>query len=165
MSSPGPVFISARELNDNSMRSVTFTIPGDPRGKGRPRFSGKSGRAYTPKETTEYEKLVRQCWCQQIHAPPLFTPFLEGEIRADIRAYFRIPKSESKRHARDLAQERSGYPKKPDVDNIAKIVLDALNGLAYEDDRSVTYLTIGKLYGAEPRVEVTLTEVRYTYVW
>lgn len=156
MSSPGPVFISARELNDNSMRSVTFTIPGDPTGKGRPRFSGKSGRTYTPKKTSDYENKVRQCWSQQTRTSPLL-----GEIRADITAYFRIPQSTSKRHARELAQERTGCPKMPDVDNIAKIILDSLQGLAFDNDKDVTYLTVGKLYGAEPRVEVTLTEIRY----
>ena len=136
------------------MRTVTFTIPGDPVGKGRPRFSNRSGHAYTPQRTTEYEDKVRLYYSRETRCTTL-----HGEIRADIRAYFRIPKSTPKKKAAELAEERTGCTKAPDADNIAKVVLDALNGLAYDDDKAVTYLTVGKLYGAEPRVEVTLTEV------
>ena len=136
------------------MRTVTFTIPGDPVGKGRPRFSNRSGHAYTPQRTTEYEDKVRLYYSRETRCTTL-----HGEIRADIRAYFRIPKSTPKYKQQILAEERTGCTKAPDADNIAKVVLDALNGLAYDDDKAVTYLTVGKLYGAEPRVEVTLTEV------
>ena len=52
-----------------------------------------------------------------------------------------------------------GCGTKPDADNIAKAVLDALNGLAYTDDSKVTRLVVVKLYGTEPRVEVKLTEM------
>ena len=136
------------------MRTVTFTIPGDPVGKGRPRFSNRSGHAYTPQRTTEYEDKVRLYYSRETRCTTL-----HGEIRADILAYFRIPKSTPKKKAAELAEERTGCTKAPDADNIAKVVLDALNGLAYDDDKAVTYLTVGKLYGATPRVEVTLTEV------
>ena len=136
------------------MRTVTFTIPGDPVGKGRPRFSNRSGHAYTPQRTTEYEDKVRLYYSRETRCTKL-----HGEIRADILAYFCIPKSLPKYKQQILAEERTGCTKAPDADNIAKVVLDALNGLAYDDDKAVTYLTVGKLYGAPPRVEVTLTEV------
>lgn len=135
------------------MRSVSFTVPGKPQGKGRPRFSSRTGRVYTPSETTDYENKVRLCWSQQ-------TPgnALNGEIRADIRAYFHIPKSTAKYKAIKLAEEHTGCQNKPDADNIAKVILDSLEGLAFENDKAITYLTVAKLWGSRPRVEVTLTE-------
>ena len=136
------------------MRTVTFTIPGEPKGKGRPRFSSRSGRTYTPSETHDYENKVRLSYSQQVGSTRLY-----GAIRADITAYSKIPKSTPKKKAAELAEEHTPCLKAPDADNIAKIVLDALDGLVYENDKAVIYLTVGKLYGAKPRVQVTLTEV------
>lgn len=136
------------------MKSTKFTIPGKPQGKGRPRFSSRSGHAYTPAQTADYENKVRLYYSRQTRCTPL-----QGNIRADITAYFPIPKSTRKAKAIQLAEEHTPCPKKPDADNIAKIILDSLNGLAYTDDSAVIYLTVGKLYGNTPRVEVTLTEV------
>lgn len=47
----------------------------------------------------------------------------------------------------------------PDVDNVAKSVLDALNGVAWDDDRAVSCLLINKYYSQRPRVEVTIKEI------
>lgn len=47
---------------------------------------------------------------------------------------------------------------KPDVDNIAKVILDSLNGLAYKDDKQIVFCAISKWYGENPRVEVILEE-------
>ncbi|NFS59368.1 RusA family crossover junction endodeoxyribonuclease, partial [Clostridium sporogenes] len=47
---------------------------------------------------------------------------------------------------------------KPDVDNIAKVILDSLNGLAYKDDKQIVTCGISKWYGEDPRVEVILEE-------
>ena len=49
--------------------------------------------------------------------------------------------------------------KKPDMDNIAKIILDSLNGLAYLDDKQVTKLVIWKKYGDIPKVEVNINKL------
>ena len=52
------------------------------------------------------------------------------------------------------------YPlKKPDVDNVAKIILDALNGIAYKDDKQVVTLIVKKSYAGESGVGVTISEV------
>lgn len=40
------------------MDRVKFTVLGEPKGKGRPRFSTQTGRAFTPKQTVNYETLV-----------------------------------------------------------------------------------------------------------
>lgn len=133
---------------------VEFTIPGKPEGKARPRFrrAGNYVQTYTPKNTQAYEAKVRECWKAAGHRK------LEGEIEAKIVGYFPIPKSATKKRRAIMEAGMVGCPTKPDSDNLAKGVLDALNGKAYDDDSHITRLEVIKLYGAEPRCEVILTE-------
>ena len=136
--------------------SYSFVIIGEPRGKGRPRFT-RDGHTYTDSETRAYEKKVRQSFISAYHR---FEPFPKGEpIRAMITAYYAIPKSESKIKRELMATGYIRPTKKPDTDNIAKIVLDSLNGLAYHDDAQVVTCEVRKYYGVEPRVEVFIGEV------
>ena len=134
------------------MSTVTFTIIGKPCGKGRPKFSrqGDYVRTYTPEKTVEYENLVRLAWVQSGGEK------LSGTIKATINAYFPIPKSVSKKKRKEM--DGAFYTKKPDCDNIAKIILDALNGIAYDDDSQIACLSVMKLYDAdETKVIVTLS--------
>ena len=137
--------------------SVMFTIPGDPKGKARPRvFTNKQGRsqAITPKETLSYENLVKWVYQNTQGARKL-----EGELEARIVAMYPIPKSMTKKK-RQLIDEGKLHPtKKPDLDNVAKIVLDSLNSIAYSDDSQIVKLGVEKHYSENPRVEVTLYEV------
>jgi len=136
--------------------SYRFVILGEPRGKGRPRFT-RDGHTYTDSETRAYEKKVRQAF---LAAYPLREPFPKGEpVRAVMTAYYAIPKSESKIKRELMATGYIRPTKKPDTDNIAKIVLDSLNGLAYHDDAQVVTCEVRKYYGIEPRVEVEVKEV------
>ncbi len=129
---------------------MTFTIYGDPKGKGRPRFL-KTGIAYTPKDTQIYENNVRTAYLASGEKESF-----SGPVRAKIVGVFKIPKSTSKKK-RELMIGQP-YTHKCDADNLAKIVLDSLNGLAYKDDSCVTSLEVIKVYGDEPRVIVSLTE-------
>ncbi|PHV69549.1 hypothetical protein CS063_14990 [Sporanaerobium hydrogeniformans] len=137
---------------------VRFIIPGDPKGKGRPRIfqnkhTGKS-QAITPKDTLSYENLVKWIYQDSIGGPKL-----EGEIEARVVCMYPIPKSMTKKN-RKLIEEGKLHPtKKPDLDNVAKIILDSLNNIAYADDSQVVKLTVEKHYSDNPRVEVTLTEL------
>lgn len=128
---------------------MKFVIDGEPKGKARPRVT-KSGITYTPKETMEYENWVRWSYREQCGV------MLEGQIRAAIICYFSIPKSVSQKKREQMLQGKIRPQKKPDLDNIAKIILDSLNGLAYKDDSQVISLTIEKYYNEVPRVEVEL---------
>lgn len=134
--------------------TVSFAVPGKPMGKGRPRFAvrGKYVQTYTPEATAAYEKTVREQWKES------GAPKLSGTIWAFICATFPIPKSATKAQRVEMAGGTVEYPHKPDADNIAKIILDALNGLAYDDDSQVTTLRVSKFYGSEPRVTVMLVE-------
>lgn len=130
--------------------TVEFTIPGAPQGKERPRFT-KNGIAYTPVKTREYEKIV--AWAYRCEAHNVrFT----GPVDACIVAVYPIPRSWSKKKQFDAASGKLLPMVKPDIDNVAKAVLDACNGIAYRDDVSVTGLTISKRYGTRPCVIVRL---------
>lgn len=133
------------------MKEIKFTVPGVPVGKGRPRVT--SHGTYTPKKTRDYEKLVQLCWKTQSGVVlPSGVPLM-----ARVEAYFPIPKSLSKR--KQEAMVGRFYIHKPDSDNIAKAILDSLNGIAYRDDSAVQLDRVPKRYtNAAPRVEVTIWE-------
>lgn len=134
--------------------TVTFTIPGAPSGKGRPRFNGRTERTYTPQKTRDYEETVRECCKTALSAP--FPP--DMAIRCEIFAGFPIAQSDSKPKRRRKLADLLKPTKKPDWDNIGKIVCDALNGVAYHDDSQITYSVVKKRYAAFPCVRVTLSE-------
>ena len=117
------------------MASVSFEVWGKVRGKGRPRFA-RGGHAYTPKGTRDYERAIREAFENAPGRPP--EPF-SGPIAVCIMTYRQLPKSAPKSVIREPDMH------KPDADNVAKIVLDALNGVAWLDDAQVTSLTVVKL--------------------
>lgn len=128
-----------------------FVIPGEPKGKGRPRFT-RSGHPYTPGKTIEYENLVRMAFAEKYpNAEPL-----TGEVFVAIMNYFAIPKSVSKKKRELMVNTVVNPTKKPDLDNIAKAILDSLNGLAFIDDAQVVWLLISKSYAVNPHAEVMI---------
>ena len=130
-----------------------FTIPGKPQGKARPRVR-RDGHAYTPTQTAQYEEFVQFCWrCAGAVK-------LDGAIRALILARYPVSKRDSKKTQNAKICGEIQCTIKPDCDNIAKIVLDALNGLAYDDDSQVTELEVQKLYGDIGDVFVRLEEIK-----
>ena len=142
------------------MRSFEFEVQGTPKGKGRPRFSKVGGyvKTYTPKATHDYERLVAEAFLSQ-NGIIFDHPYLDVYITA----YFPIPKSTSKTDRLLLETEYIPYNKKSDCDNIAKIILDGLNKIAYLDDRQVVSLKVKKYYGRIPRVEIKIKEVEVNY--
>ena len=132
------------------MESISFFVPGTPVGKGRPRVT-KWG-TYTPKKTTAYEKLVLESWRKQSGKS-----FPAGKaLRAEIVALFPVPKSCSKKRA--AIMDGQYHLKRPDCDNVAKAILDSLNGFAYPDDSAVQ-LKIEKRYTTNaPGATVTIVE-------
>ena len=133
---------------------IEFEILGKPLGKARPRVTRK-GFTYTPQKTVNYENLIR--WTFQSKFPN-HKPF-EGYIEAEIKAIFDIPKSYSKKKTLELLNKSCNYDHKPDLDNVAKIVLDSLNGIAYKDDSQVTVLKVIKEYGEQAKIIVKLDDI------
>lgn len=142
-------------------QTITFTVMGEPFGKQRPRFM-RNGHAYTPAETREHEELIRAAYiayCGRCGID-INAPFFGANIPVyvAITAYFKIPKTATKAKRRMCASGEIKPTVKPDWDNIGKLVTDALNGLAYADDKQVCYAAVSKLYATDdiPRVEIEI---------
>jgi len=139
--------------------SVTFTVPGEPQGKARAR-TGK-GFFYTPEKTVLYENLIKMSYSQKYRGADgakfetIPGTELKQPVGVTIRAYHSIPRSYGKGKRLAATNNLNRPTRKPDADNIAKVICDALNGLVYIDDTQVVKLTVEKLYG-EPRVEVEI---------
>ena len=133
-------------------RTVRFTIPGPPKGKARARTL-KSGISYTPKDTVVYEKMVRECF--RAEAGPDWI-IHEGPVQLTIGARFPVPRATSKRKRELMLVGEISPTKKPDWDNIGKIVSDALNKVAYHDDSQIIYCELSKVYRDTPGVYVEL---------
>lgn len=137
--------------------TVKFTVPGEPKGKGRPRFT-KSGHAYTPQSTRDYEEFIKLAYIQKYKD----FKFADKEM-LDMRifAFFSIPKSASKKKRADMLSGELRPAKKPDMDNILKIAADALNKIAYHDDAQIVEAMTRKFYSDNPRVEVLIKNIEW----
>ena len=133
---------------------IELEIMGKPLGKARPRVTRK-GFTYTPQKTVNYENLIRYTFQSEF---PNHKPY-EGYVEAEIKAIFDVPKSYSKKKTIELLNGNCNYDHIPDVDNVAKIVLDSLNGIAYKDDSQVTVLKVIKEYGDQAKITVKLKEI------
>lgn len=118
---------------------VTFTVPGRPYAKKRPRFSRKSGRAFDPAENAKAEASIGHIAAQHFKAP------IVGPVRVEVIATFAIPASWSKRKAADHLHRP--HTQKPDGDNLLKAVKDAMNRIAWGDDGQVCDARVRKVWG------------------
>lgn len=132
-----------------------FEIPEKAIGKERPRYSSKTHRMYTPTATRSFEEKVKWAFTQKYN---IATELSEKPFKAKITAVFEPPKSLSNKKKEELI-DKIDYTKKPDADNIAKAILDSLNGLAYKDDSQVSELLVQKDYGTENKIIVELEEI------
>ncbi len=143
---------------------VKFTVLGEPQGKGRPRFVARYnpveqrafGQAHTPDKTIVYENLVKTEYAIQTgnHRFP------DGSmLDMRIMAFYGIPKSATKKNKERMAKRLLRPVKKPDMDNVVKIIADSLNQVAYKDDTQIVDCQCRKFYSDNPRVEVTIKEV------
>lgn len=136
---------------------MKFTIYGTPVAKGRPKLStrGVFARAYTPEKTVNYENLVKVFYKNaggEMH---------HGAVSVEAMFCFPIPQSVPKKTKAKMLAGEIGHVKRPDIDNCLKSLFDALNGVAWEDDASVTFVMAGKMYSEEPRTEVRIEELNH----
>ena len=132
--------------------TVTFTVKAKPQGKGRPRMS--NGHCYTPQSTRDYENLIAQEYKMQARAY-----FANVPLMVQITAWMPIPKSTSKANREKMLNGDIAPTGKPDIDNICKAVLDALNGVAYADDTQVVKLNASKCYSNDGFLLVSITDL------
>lgn len=84
---------------------------------------------------------------------------LESPLDVAITAYVGIPASKSKKFKQQALEGAQKPTKKPDVDNVAKIILDSITGIVYQDDKQIVKLSVSKVYSETPRVEVKIKNV------
>lgn len=130
---------------------ITLTIPGEPRGKQRAKWSPVG--TYSPKETVNYETYIKQLFAIKY---PSFIP-IESALTAELWAGLIIPKSASKKKIGMMKLGIIKPTRRPDVDNILKLTLDALEKLAYKNDSQICRVVIDKDYSERPRLEITLS--------
>lgn len=145
-------------VEGEAMKSIRFSIPGQPMGKQRPRVvhNGSFSQAFTPKETVSYENLVRAMYREAARGKR-FTD--EDMLDVRVIAYYSIPKSTSKKKRKMMLEHKIRPGKKPDWDNIGKIICDSLNTVAYRDDSSIVDAQVRKFYSENPRVDVTIRRI------
>ena len=142
------------------MAVICFTVPGKPQGKARARTfynaKTKAMSSITPDKTVLYENFICTCFLEAA-GEQRFSD--EAYIKVRIQAFYEIPKSSSKVKRTAMENGEILPAKKPDIDNIVKAVLDALNEVAYRDDNQVVELQIRKQYSNRPRLEICMEEL------
>ena len=136
---------------------ITFTVHGKPQGKGRPRFAkrGKYTVAYTPEVTASYENLIKLIAAETMRGRALMT----GAVSIEILANFSPPRSWSFKKKTQAVRGEIFPTVKPDVDNILKVVADALNGIVWRDDVLAVDGIIRKRYDEWEGLVVTIREL------
>lgn len=136
--------------------TLSFTVPGDPHGKGRPRFV--AGRAVTPAATRRYEATVAKAAAAAYRAPALV-----GPLSVELDVVCARPASRPASVDREAWRSGARLPRigKPDVDNAAKAVLDGMvRGGLLADDTHVTRLVVCRWYAARGEMPHVAVEVR-----
>ena len=130
---------------------IKFTIEGEPVGKGRPRY-GKY-KTYTPAKTKSVENNIAYFYKVNIGH------YFEGYVRLKLDLYYSIAKSDSKKKKMMKLNNELRPNKKPDIDNVIKLVADALNEVAYKDDTQIIELECRKFYSDIARMEIILEDL------
>ena len=132
-------------------KRISFTIEGEPTGKGRPRY-GKY-KTYTPAKTKAVENNI--AYFYKVNMGHYF----EGYVKLKLDLYYSIAKSDSKKKKLMKLNNELRPNKKPDIDNVVKLVADALNEVAYKDDTQIIELECRKFYSDIPRIEITIEDL------
>jgi len=138
------------------MRIIEFYIYGVPVPEGRARFT-KTGRAYTPEKTRAYKNHVQLAAVSATIEAAMFGP-LSGALRMTLDFTLPIPPSWTKRKQDQASAQLLRPIGKPDVDNLAKAVMDGCNEVLYFDDAQIVALSVRKRYGLVPHVCVIIDE-------
>jgi Holliday junction resolvase RusA-like endonuclease len=133
---------------------IIIELVGEPRGKGRPRFTRRTGHAFTDPKTASYEAMLRhEAALVMANRPPL-----DGALRVRILACFGVPASWSAKKRLAAITGALRPVKTPDVDNITKMV-DALNQVAFRDDVQIVEAWVEKHFSDRPRLRIEIFEL------
>lgn len=134
--------------------TYSFEIEGKIIGKERPRVNLNTGTVYTPNKTKDYENYIRQIF--KIKYPNF--EMITSRVSINIIAYIGISKSISKKDKEKVLNDEMSPIKKPDIDNIAKVILDALDGFVLQNDKQVTKMSVEKRYSDVEKLFVKIEE-------
>jgi Holliday junction resolvase RusA-like endonuclease len=131
---------------------ILIVLDGEPKGKGRPRFSRKMGIAFTPADTRKYEAALRYAGQEaMIGRLPFLCP-----LEVEIEAWMPIPASWAKWKQEEARKGNLLAVGKPDCDNLIKTI-DALNGVVWKDDSQIFTVSVTKLYSDKPSLKINVT--------
>ena len=135
---------------------LQFHIDGDPVPKGRPKFRKVGGfvSTYSPKKTVAYEEVVRQA-AKSAMGP---TDLLETPVGVYLYIRLPVPQSYTKKRREACLSGQEKPTKKPDIDNLAKSILDGFNGVIWKDDSQIVSLHVTKVYSSGSGVDVLIKE-------
>lgn len=123
---------------------LIFEVHMRPTPKGRPRFA--NGRVYTPAHTAAAERAVAHACKAAMRAQGWPTGY-DGFLDVNMWFYYIKPKGNNRK-----------YPTVADLDNIQKLAMDSMNGLAYKDDRLIVGLSASKHWGPEEKIIIEIVE-------
>ncbi len=139
-----------------------FRVLGEVKAKQSVKFAqvGDFMKKYTPKDMKNYANWVKCSFLKEYpeHLPSLLYDYY---LEVTIDVYMAIPKSFSGKK-KELALKGFIRPdKKPDWDNISKNICDALNGIAYPDDKAIVKGSVNKYYAEFNYVNIEIKGFRY----
>ena len=139
---------------------MKFEVLGQPQGKQRVKATVRGGfaKVYTPADTISYENKIYSAYIQA--QEQLTNKLWDEPLKITLTAFYSIPKSFSKKK---VAAALAGLIRplvKPDIDNIVKVVCDALNSVAYHDDKQIIKIVTEKFYSNEPKLVIEIEEFK-----
>jgi Holliday junction resolvase RusA-like endonuclease len=139
-----------------AIRPIVVTIPGEMRGKGRPRFSRRGGfvKVHTDEKTASAETWIKACAIDQVGML-----LLSGPLRVQISVGVGVADSWSKKRKERALMQLDHPTGKPDFDNVAKLICDALNGILWKDDSQIVACSFLKYYSARPAAELCVWDL------
>ena len=137
---------SLNVLSDD-LKKLRFVVPGEAVGKGRPKFTMQGG----------FAKFIKHCYRSKYR-----NYISDKAVKVMTFIYVKPAKSLSKKKRAKLLNNEFLPTKKPDVDNIQKCILDALNKVAFKDDVQVVDQVAMKRFGEEDKVIVVIEEIGLT---
>ena len=134
------------------LKPVSFVVPGEAVGKGRPRVStiGGHARMFTPTKTANYETLIALAAQQAMQGREL----IAGPVLLEMKIFVSVAASWSKKKRAEALSGDVMPTKKPDADNVLKAICDGINGIVFKDDVQVVNVSLSKRFSETPGVSV-----------
>lgn len=136
----------------SDLKPVSFVVPGEAVGKGRPRVStiGGHARMFTPQKTANYETLIAMAAQQAMAGREL----IGGPVLVEMKILVSVAASWSKKKTAEALAGDVMPTKKPDADNVLKAICDGINGIVFKDDVQVVNVSLSKRFSETPGVLV-----------